>query len=44
MEPTKISFWRFVMTMREKIEGALFAVILVVGLPALIFVTQGTPT
>lgn len=29
------------MTMRDKIEGGVFAVILVVGLPALIFATQG---
>jgi hypothetical protein len=28
------------MTIREKIEGAVFAVILIVGLPTLIFATQ----
>jgi hypothetical protein len=29
------------MTAREKIEGALFGIVLVVGLPALIAVTTG---
>ena len=31
------------MTLKDKIEGAMFGAILIVGLPALIFVTQGIP-
>ena len=30
--------WRQLMTMREKIEGLLFSVVLIIGLPALIAV------
>jgi hypothetical protein len=40
LEEVQQAFWRLVMTMREKLECSLFGVILVGGLPAVIFASQ----